>query len=351
VLLTFRLYARPGAIDKAFLAAFAVSAFAAANSKLQLAPLVAVTLAIAAYPLGKWLLAELRACRGILRRGIRVAALAVIVVAVFWVPLRNLAVHGNPVYPVKVTVLGHVLNHKESPPESLGEGRLGNLPQAGKWFYSVFEIGMGPVLNVKRWTLDSAAPPGSPLGIQGGLFGAYVAFNLALFAWLASRADRRERNAAVVLVALAAGLAALMPASHLLRYYMFWFICVIGLNLHFLVSRDAAAVRWLVGGICLLFVLVVVDASDQNFVRPRFHSAADLLAERVDPRILAELRQSGSACLALDWANQPFLYAPVWHAGAKYSVKAGPFYGSNRQEVEEVCRDWKIIRSRAGAAE
>ena len=158
------------------------------------------------------------------------------------------------------------------------------------------------------------------------------------------------RRAAIALVALSAIAAALMPSSAILRYYMFWFICLISLNLYFIASLRKELVQWVAGAVFLVFVLVVVDATDQNFIHPYFHSAEALVAARIDPRILQEVISAGNACLALDRANQPFLYAPVWHPGKTYAVKAGPFFAADRREVEEVCDGWKIIRSTPAGA-
>lgn len=344
VLTVYLLYVRPKAPDHPLLMALSLSAFIAANSKLQLLPLVALALLLSAPPLMKWFLLDKNQHLSSQRKMVICCIALAIAAAVFAVPLKNLVRHGNPVYPIQVTVLGHALNGVESsPPESLGGGALEQAPRLQKWFYSVFEVGMGPILDVRRWTLDSSAPPGSPLGIQGGLFGVYVAWNLAIFVWLVSKAARRERRVATSLVILAAVTAAVMPASHLLRYYMFWFISLIGLNLHLLSIYGSEVRRLLAGGVSLLFVLVVVDATDQNFVRPRFHSVADLLSERLDQRILLELTKSPSACLALDKANEPFLYASIWHPGTRFSITAGPFFPLDAKEIEQTCGARRVI--------
>ena len=345
VLLTYKVYVNRESINTILISSLLISALIAANSKLQLIPLVALTLALATYPAGKFVIRKIKKDgRGI--SIMRVAALLLVMSAIFLVPLKNILEHGNPVFPLRVVILGHVLNSEESPPtQNLGGGALGEKHQTVKWLYSVFEVGMGPLLNVKRWSLDSTAPEGAPLGIQGGLFGVYVVFNFLLFVWLVYKVERRERDIAVVFLLSAAIIAAVMPASHLLRYYMFWFVFLISLNLHFVSRKNHALVSWPVGAICFLFVLFVVDASDQNFVRPKFQSTHDLLAERVDSRILADLNSTTSACLALDSANQPFLYANIWHPGTQYSIKAGPFYGNQIQEVVDVCKGLKIIAS------
>jgi hypothetical protein len=342
VMLTFLAYTRNEIINGKFLAFMVMTAFIAANSKLQLIPLVALTLVFSAYPVVKWVKGQRYTPGGSV---VCVIMLLVALSAIFFVPLKNIALHGNPAYPLRVTLFGTVLNYAEAPPPpELGAGTLVDRAQAIQWLYSTFEIGMGPLFNVQRWSVDSAAPPGAPMTIQGGLFGVYVAFHLLLFLWLLSRVDVRQRRTAAFLVGIAMLAAALMPASHLLRYYMFWFVCVISLNLHFLASSGSTQGRWLCGAVFFAFVLIVIDVTDQNFVRPRFHSAQDLLAERVDTQILQELVPNSSTCLALS-ANQPFLYASLWHGTRTYTVKAGPYYPNEKAEVEKTCEGWRVITS------
>ena len=180
--------------------------------------------------------------------------------------------------------------------------------------------------------------------IQGGLFGLYVTFQLLLFLWLLFRVDTRQRRTAIFLVGIAMLVAAFMPASNLLRYYMFWFLCVIALNLHFLASYGSTLERWIAGAVFFAFVLIVIDASDQNFVRPRFRSVKDLLAERVNTQILEELVPNSSSCLALP-PNEPFLYAPLWHGTSIYRLKAGPYDPNEKIEVEKTCKGWRVITS------
>lgn len=343
LLLIYLAYTRENAVNKKFFVVLVLSAFIAANSKLQLIPLIAVGTLFAALVLRKQLG---RAIGFDGKPGMRSILVVICLSLVFFVPLKNLALHGNPFFPIKVEVLGHALNYAEvPPPKDLHAGELADASRVKKWFYSVFEIGMGPVIHVKRWSIDSAAPEGSPMGIQGGLFGYYVIFQLLLFGWLlVSGAARRSRVYPLAFIGLCVMGAALMPASHLVRYYMFWFICLISLNLHYL-SSYSLTIR--VGFSALFFavVLIVVDASDQNFVRPKFKSLAELLEERVNPNILESARGKGNSCLALDRANEPFLYASFWHKDSHYIVKAGPFYSSDPVEIEKTCGNRDIIRS------
>jgi hypothetical protein len=68
----------------------------------------------------------------------------------------------------------------------------------------------------------------------------------------------------------------------------------------------------------------------------------------VDPGVLAQLREFGTACLALDYANLPFLYASLWHPGTDFRITAGPFFPSVTKEVEQTCAGLKVIASNSG---
>ena len=345
VMLTFLMYTRKELINGKFLALMAMAAFIAANSKLQLIPLVALTLIFCVYPVVNWINERRSKLGHSMRLWIFFVALLVALSAIFFVPLKNIALHGNPAYPIKLTVFGTILNYAEELHPEEGAGTLVDQTQAIKWLYSTFELGMGPIFNVQRWTVDSAAPSGAPMTIQGGLFGFYVVFQLLLFLWLLSRVDGRQRKVAAFLVGIVMLAAALMPASHLLRYYMFWFICVISLNLHFLAYYGSTQYRWVFGAIFFAFVLIVIDATDQNFVHTRFHSVQDFLAERADSRILRELAPNSSTCLALAKTNHPFFYASVWYGNTPYSIKEGPTYPSSKAELERSCEGWRVITS------
>ena len=162
VMLTYLAYTRKEVINGKFLALMVITAFLAANSKLQLIPLVALTLVLSAYPVVKWVKEQNYMLGRPKRQWVCAVMLLVALPAIFFVPLKNIALHGNPVYPMKVTVFGTVLNYAEDlPPPNLGAGSLIDRTRAVKWIYSTFELGMGPIFNVQRWGVDSAAPQGA----------------------------------------------------------------------------------------------------------------------------------------------------------------------------------------------
>ena len=112
--------------------------------------MVALTLVFSAYPVVKWVKAQNYMLGRPKRQWVCAVMLLVALPAIFFVPLKNIALHGNPVYPMKVTVFGTVLNYAEDlPPPNLGAGSLIDRTRAVKWIYSTFEIGMGSIFNVQ----------------------------------------------------------------------------------------------------------------------------------------------------------------------------------------------------------
>ena len=87
---------------------------------------------------------------------------------VFATPLKNLAVHGNPVYPVELVVLGVSLPHVDTsysaaPPQLEGRAR------PVRFAYSVAEIGLRPVASGRRWSIDQWTPPSESGRVATGI--------------------------------------------------------------------------------------------------------------------------------------------------------------------------------------
>ncbi len=153
---------------------------------------------------------------------------------VFASPLKNLVVHHNPAYPVALHVAGHALPFAEEPYDS-SPPYLEHTPRPWRWVVSLAEVGIQPLEESRRWTIDQYMPPDSRGNRMGGFFGAYVAVNLlalALLAWRARhRAELRPQARAVVGGVLVLSLVcSLMPQSHELRYYLVWMLVLVLAN-------------------------------------------------------------------------------------------------------------------------
>ena len=161
-----------------------------------------------------------------LLKAVPVALLASIVI--FATPIKNIAIHGNPFYPVRIEIAGKVLNHA-LPLYNDTPGYLANAPKAQRWLYSVLEI------TSANWNHDQFSE-NSDRNRMGGFFGAYVVFQVLLLIYLIAKNRERDTKLAGKVVVVMSVIAANYPQSHELRYFMYWIIVLISLNLH-LVTR------------------------------------------------------------------------------------------------------------------
>src|SRR6185312_14277673 len=110
-------------------------------------------------------------------------------------------------------------------------------------------------------------------------------------------------------------LAANVPQSHELRYYMYWMIVLVSLNLWLMPERQAPAL----GAACAAFLGVVLWVTRAGYAYPSGSTFQELVSERVDARVLDQIHDGDRVCLS----RQPwtFLYAAPFHAPRRYSVK------------------------------
>lgn len=330
-----------------------VGAAIAVNTKTQLQPLVLVILLVIGLRLG-WLYWRQRSTAPQLSKILPIALVATLII--FATPVKNTVLYGNPLYPIKIEVAGIVLNHKLSP-EAYEEG---NRQQS--WVKSVLEINAPFSWTPDQW---SNYPERRR---RGGFFGAYVAFNLILLlGFLVGELiqnkslpkNERNREAKVaVLTAIAMSLVPLnFPQSHELRYFMYWAICLVSLNLY-LVSRSKNQQFWgrwlqpkyisLVFAVFLTIVLVKIGAF---FARPSMITLDKYVTFGIKPEFLAQIKSNERVCLLSRHIGEDiqvaptaalkyvFLYSSYFHPELDYD------YSVRAALNPEACGDRKIIPS------
>jgi hypothetical protein len=324
---------------KEVLAAF-LGAATAANIKPQLQPLVFLLYLIAGIRL-IWL--YIKYTDSTKRRLKLTIPLAIIAsVLIFATPIKNVALYGNPFYPIKVEVAGIVLNYKLTP-DTYSQG---NRPQ--KWLQSIFEI------NTPRWTADQWNQ-GNPkhLDRAGGFFAAYVIFNLLLLLGLSIREQLQNRQSstkdksrnattALITVLLVSFIPANFPQSHELRYFMFWMITLVSLNLCIVTSLQKQAVRWLqpkyLGVICLIFLTIVCIKIEDFYLQPAFVKLGSFINNNtyVKKELLEQMTPNERTCMisrhgipnpnavSVAQVQNAFYYSSYFHPEIKYdySIKA-----------------------------
>jgi len=311
-----------------FLAGCTGLAAAATNAKFQLVPVV--TLASAALVVGAlrglttWHLATADTRKLVVRR---IVVIAIAFPVVFATPLKNAALHGNPVWPVELRVLGRSLPYAEeayasSPPH------LAEAPGPLRFVRSALEVDNRPIATHRRWSLDQWAPPDEPGYRMGGFFGAYVAIQLLALVWTAWRRRTRKAIVAVALFGAVSVLASIVPQSHELRYYMHWMLLLTSLNL----VLWAESAPWAVGIVATSALAVVTWSTDAAYLYASGSTFQEFVGQRVERSVIESARPGERLCIA----RPPFtiLYAPLFHPGTTHTVQEASSdadCGSSRQ--------------------
>ncbi len=298
-----------------YLAGCGVLAAAAANTKFQLVPIVTVAsavLLVRSLPA----LPRLRSISVSTRSATwqRLAVIALALPIVFATPLENVVVHGNPVWPVELRVLGRSLPHVDEAYES-SPAHLEGTPRPLRFVRSVLELDNRPIATQRRWSLDQWTPPDEPGYRMGGYFGAYVVINVLALAGAAWRRRTRETRMAVALFAGVTVAAAFVPQSHELRYYMHWMLLLVSLNL----VLWASEARWAIGLAAASAFAVVTWSTDAAFLYASGSTFEELVERRVD-RSVIEAAAAGER-LCIDRQPFTFLYAPAFHTKKDYVVQ------------------------------
>ena len=143
---------------------------------------------------------------------------------IFATPIKNIVIHGNPFYPVRIEIAGKVLNHA-LPLYTDAPGYLADAPKAQRWLYSILDI------NSAYWNHDQYSQ-NPDRNRMGGFFGAYVVFQVLLLIYLIIKHPSRNTYLAGIVMAVMSAIAANFPQFHELRYFMYWMMVLISLNLY-----------------------------------------------------------------------------------------------------------------------
>lgn len=322
MMMTYYLYITSVPITKMDMFIIFLSSLVSANMRLQFVPIVFLTLCFTAYRLiGTTVISPHQKTRS--QKNVNTVVLLLAVIIIFYTPVKNLLIYGNPVYPVVVKFAGIELNHtEETPPEPELPGY--GLSRPALWLYSVFEIVPSPLFD-GNWTIDQGGSRG--LGNQfGGYFGAYVLFNLILFIYLVVSGHSKATTRAVFLLLTITAVTAFMPSSPRLRYYMYWMIVLVAMNLA-LICQMARLGRLTdvispknMGIICLIVFSVVVFKTNAQYIRPLFYSFSHFSEQKIDKTLLAHIHSGDNVCIKLTQPQWIFLYSSVFQKNINYSI-------------------------------
>ena len=301
---------------------------------------------------------------------------------VFLIPIKNLVLHGDPVYPmglkagalsyagpqdsyeVRTDGLARIPAGTESqvavdpspqaPSASTPSSRWGGVAEpirvrAAAWANEVFDVGAEPLFGQATWAKAGAQQ--LPLAVRSsGFLGWYAIFNLVLFATLIITGIF-YRLGILVLFAIATALAILAPDHTALHDYLFWMTLLVSLNLIMLrpggdrkPSSASTSSQRLFGLIALTAIGLGIYATQGATLRPTFESLDDLLAKQRDPATLAQVESHPASCLVGEKEDRVFLYAPLFNKGKTYRLKMGPVAGAPQADAAAACgADWTPV--------
>ncbi|MCC0175630.1 hypothetical protein I4641_01375 [Waterburya agarophytonicola K14] len=351
VMMTYSFYKNRQLPNIKELAIAFVGAAIAANTKTQLQPLVFVILIVAGIRLG-WLYFQQKPTVK-LTKVIPIALVASIII--FATPVKNTVLYQNPLYPIKIQIGGIVLNHKLSPEAYEGGNRQIN------WVKSVLEINAPLFWTPDQWSGDIDRSR------KGGFWGVYVVFNLLLLIGLALReaivnnssknSTAREAKAALF-TAIAMSIIPLnFPQSHELRYFMYWMICLVSLNLYLisLPKNKEFIGRWLqpkyVGLLYTIFLTIILIKVGKFYAKPSFITLDKHLAFGVKSEFVNQIKPNEQVCLLSKHIGEDTQTAPI--AALKYAFLYSSYfhpeldydYSIRAALNSEVCGDRTIIPS------
>jgi hypothetical protein len=347
IMMIFSLFRQSRLPKKGEILAAFLGATIAANIKPQLQPLVFILYVVLGVRL-IWLYFQYgKAIKRYLKLTISLAIIASSLI--FATPIKNIISYGNPFYPTKVEIAGIVLNHQLTP-DTYNEG---NRPK--KWLSSVLEVN-SPPWSPDQWNRNDYKYQDR----TGGFFGAYVVFNLSLLIGLTFReqlqnitlsaARSYDATTALIIVLLMSIVPANFPQSHELRYFMFWMIVLVSVNLYLIFSSQRQSytvklIKWFqpkyFGWSYLLFFVIVCIKIESRYLMPEGRILPVYLDTVINEAILQEISAKEVNCIVSSYNSvvpiqHVFYYSSYFHPEkSNYSIKVAPNI--------ESCADHKII--------
>ena len=226
----------PERVGPLALGLFAASMIFLGNARLQLTPIATLLIVILTAILMQKSHSE-AAIRGCLPRPRFIFVLGtLLMVLTLGNSIKNLIVFGSPFYPVEITAGSHTIfagPWKANAGNSLSN-QLRTTPSSLTWLLSILDFRAFDG-RYTPYTLDQGDVDQSLWSFRMGGYSAWsVLFNLSFLIWFLVE---RTRSLVAFRITMSAIVVAntlsvvVMPASHELRYYMYWIISLASINL------------------------------------------------------------------------------------------------------------------------
>lgn len=264
----------------------------------------------------------------------------VFMMAAAYVPVRNSIQFGNPLHPLII---------RTETPEKLLPNVLDGMHLMKnftfmQWLPSVFEWDR----PYGFWSIDQlyfypeeARSEKHNYSFRGGYNWIYVLGQLVLFVCLLRKLPFDARRKTALLFLLMTLLAAWLPRTQELRYYMFWMIWLVSVNIVLLTrmistQKQDALVKCYYGSMCAIAVYFMqghaIWAYHKTFddvVRSisRQTHGFSYLSRNMHPKWILFAKEHGTACIV---RQQPFtfFYTSYFNDAAPYKIHSEYVYGN-----------------------
>jgi hypothetical protein len=218
----------------------------------------------------------------------------------FFAPLKNLILWGNPAYPVELAPFGVSLPHADTRYSSSPDWLVA-APAPLRWGASVIELGLPSPIHASAYGIDQWTPPAHPAYRMAGLFAPGVLVVLACLAWLWQ--TKRLRPAETLAIVACTAVTACLPQAHELRYTLFWPIFLYA----FVLLKLWRAARGVACLLALALPAVVIAVTGGTWIKPGGSSFEVLLRDKVEVTRIDATPDGASVCI--DAAPRTWLYA------------------------------------------
>ena len=226
---------------------------------------------------------------------------------------------GNPIYPVKISLLWWDLpGNYPHWTDVAAPAYLVGVPEPIRWLLSVLEFSAFD-WRYTPWTVSQGSVPETARSYtMGGYFGIYVLLNLAIFMMATARMADRPKQIIRGFIGILTAVTAVMPVAHELRYYMYWIICLISVNLYLVVSNHSFRITELpiirsFYQICILscFIYVLCLSGARYFVGETAPWEVYVANFGIRDQIEKKVKDGDVICLR-DKLPYGFLYASIF---------------------------------------
>ncbi|MGD1918488.1 MAG: hypothetical protein ACFCAD_06140, partial [Pleurocapsa sp.] len=126
------------------------------------------------------------------------------------------------------------------------------------------------------------------------------------------------------------------PQSHELRYFMYWIITVISLNLYLVMRYQSEFIKpYYLGLISLIALIIVGIKTDYVYLKPSFNTLEKFKDKKIDRVVMAQIKPGENICLPNRYPYT-FGYTPWFHPDLNYTYSIRSAFRDSCAESEKI---------------